>query len=799
MDSVAALSHALTLHQAGRLDEAQAAYDAVLASDPKNPDALCLRGAVDLQLGRTSVALARFDQALAVRPDHAAAHANRAAALLALGRYGEAIIDCEHALAANPGSANIWANRAAILNGLRRPEKALVSVDKALALDPRHSEALGPRTEALRQLGRLDEALVASELSLAADSHADAWALNSMILLDLKRYAAAVAACDRAIALNPDSARAHGLRANALARLHRFHDALLAYDHAIALAPDDAHIHYNRAVACNDAGHWAEALASGAAALKLAPDYAAAFVAQAIALRGQERYADAVTLCDRALALMPGLTDARLVRGLCLESLARYEEALADLEAVAAAQSETPLVHGMSLLCSLQICKWDTFAAKAAACLTDIDSGGAGTGPFAVMALDATQGQQQAAAARYFADTTPARDTCAWPAPSAGGKLRLGYFSADFFDHATSRLAAGLFEYHDRRRFEVTAFAFGRGAPSDPMRARLERAFDHMIDVSDMTPEGIAALARARGIDIAIDLKGFTKNSRPAVFALGAAPIQVNYLGYPGTLGSSRYDYIVGDRFVTPAAHAASFSERIVTMPHSYQVNDSRRAIPGAAVSRRDLGLPENGFVFCSFNNTFKITPAVFDIWMRLLKAVDGSVLWQLEDNPAAGRNLRLEAARRGVDPVRLVFAPRVAAALHLARHRAADVFLDSFPCNAHTTASDALWAGLPVITKLGDAFTGRVAARLLAAAGLPELITATARDYEALALSLARSPQVLAGYRQRLEQQRASSALFDTARFTRGLEAAYRRMWDIYAAGGRAAHIAVAEDGTAL
>jgi predicted O-linked N-acetylglucosamine transferase (SPINDLY family) len=793
MDLQAAFNKAVGLHQLGRLSEAQAIYDRILQAAPAHPETVQLRGAIDLQQGRYTEALARFDHALALKPGYGTAHANRASALLALARYGDALVSCEIALQANPASANIWSNRAAILNKLGRYAKALTAAHQALSLNPRHLAAHGARVQALRGLGGSAEALAACDQSLAVAPQADIHGERGAILVDLQRYAEALEACDRALALDPGLASAHVSRANALTRLQRFDDAIAAYDTALNLAPALADAHCNRAIACNEMWRWGEALASCTKALALRADYPEALVAQALAYRGLERHWDAVVACTDALAIAPGLPDAMLIRGLSLEALARYEDALVDLEALAAAKPETPLIHGIGLLCSLQICRWDGIAARIKACLADIDAGGNGVGPFAAAALPVSPRQQQAAAARFFADTAAAPDGYQWTKGPAA-KVHVGYFSADFFDHATSRLAAGLFECHDRARFEVTAFAFGNGVPGDPMRKRLERGFARLIDVTAMTPQATVARARELGIDIAIDLKGFTKNSRPSIFGLGAAPVQVNYLGYPGTLGSSRYDYVIGDRFVTPADYAPYFSESIVTLPGSYQVNDSRRPVPAGTISRRDLGLPEQAFVFCSFNNTFKITPEVFEIWMRLLAAIPGSVLWQLEDNPASARNLRREAHARGVDPARLVFAPRVGAAEHLARHRAADLFLDTFPCNAHTTASDALWAGLPVLTCMTAAFPGRVAAGLLAAVGLAELITHSPADYEALALTLARAPATLAGYRRRLDDGRMTCALFDTARFTRNLETAYLQMWARYQAGLAPAPITVAE-----
>ena len=320
-------------------------------------------------------------------------------------------------------------------------------------------------------------------------------------------------------------------------------------------------------------------------------------------------------------------------------------------------------------------------------------------------------------------------------------RIRVAYLSADYHSHATSQLAAGLFDTHDKNRFETVAISFG---PDDTsaMRGRLMRAFDRFIDVRDKSDGAAAALIREMEIDIAVDLKGFTQDGRPGILALRPAPVQVNYLGHPGTMGARYIDYLIADRRIVPDGHERHYSEKIVYLPDSYQANDRKRRIAERTPTRADEGLPETGFVFCSFNGSFKITPELFDIWMRLLKAVEGSVLWLLDDNPAAVRNLKREAEARGVSTQRLIFAPRRPVEEHLARHRLADLFLDTLPCNAHTTASDALWAGLPVLTCTGDTFAGRVAASLLSAVGLPELITDSLPSYEALAMKLARDPR---------------------------------------------------------
>jgi len=369
-----------------------------------------------------------------------------------------------------------------------------------------------------------------------------------------------------------------------------------------------------------------------------------------------------------------------------------------------------------------------------------------------------------------------ARFAHSWP--QRGGKIRLGYLSADFHQHATAYLIAEVFERHDRARFEVAAYSYGPDDRSG-MRARLKGAFDRFLDIRPLAHGEAARQIHEAGIDILVDLKGYTTHARTEILAYRPAPIQVNYLGYPGTMGAEFMDYIIADPFLVPEDRQPFYSEALAYLPDCYQSNDTKREISEQVPSRAECGLPERGFVFCCFNNTYKITPAFFDIWMRLLHAVPGSVLWLLEANAAAKTNLRREAAARGIDPERLIFAPRQHLPEHLARHRHADLFLDTLPCNAHTTASDALWASLPLLTCAGETFAGRVAGSLLQACGMPELITTSPEAYEAIALKLASEPSRVAVLRRRLEQQRLSAALFDIARFTRNLEAAYIRMWE--------------------
>jgi predicted O-linked N-acetylglucosamine transferase (SPINDLY family) len=365
----------------------------------------------------------------------------------------------------------------------------------------------------------------------------------------------------------------------------------------------------------------------------------------------------------------------------------------------------------------------------------------------------------------------------------AHDRIRIAYLSADFHSHATAALMAGVFESHDRTRFQTVAISFGPDDRSE-MRARLMPAFERFVDVREKSDPEIATTLRQMEIDIAIDLKGYTQDSRPGILAHRPVPIQAGYLGFPGTMGADYIDYIIADAVVIPPEHESFYTEKVVRLPDTYQGNDSKRRIAERTPTRAEAGLPETGFVFCCFNNNFKILPDMFAIWMRLLACVEGSVLWLIEDNAAAARNLKREAVARGIAADRLVFAPRVNLDVHLARHRLGDLFLDTLPYNAHTSASDALWAGLPVLTCLGTGFAGRVAASLLQAVGMPELVTQSLEAYESLALKLARDSGALDALKAKLARNRMTQPLFDTTRFTRNLEAAYLAMWERHRSG---------------
>ncbi len=442
----------------------------------------------------------------------------------------------------------------------------------------------------------------------------------------------------------------------------------------------------------------------------------------------------------------------------------------------------------------MMLCDWHDYDTRLGALLAMVRAGGKASVPFPLLALPASPAIRRAAAEIYAAAKHPPSPHPLWHGERyAHDRICIGYFSADLRNHPVALLTAEMFERHDRSRFEVTAFSLGPKV-EDAMGTRLRKAFEHFLDLGGESDRAIAQEARRREIDIAIDLQGFTRDNRTNIFAQRCAPIQVNYLGFPGTMGAPYMDYILADAVVIPAGQETAYAEKIVRLPHSYLPHDSMRPIAPTVPSRAEAALPPDGFVFCCFNNSYKITPDLFAIWMRLLGKVSGSVLWLREDDNAVRRNLLRAAQGHGIAPDRLVFAPRVPElADHLARYLRADLFLDTLYYNAHTTASDALWAGLPVLTCLGDSFAGRVAASLLLAVGLPELVTRSAAEYEAAALRLAADPAALSVLKAKLVGHRATAPLFDCALYTRHIEAAYRTMWERFRRGEKPDHIAVA------
>ena len=664
-------------------------------------------------------------------------------------------------------------------------DRAEAAYREALRMRPAHGEANRLLGLVLQQRRRHDEALPHLLAATSASPGPAAWTALGVTQQAIGQHEAAQSSFDRAISLNPAYVEAWLARGEAWLERGAPERALPDFEHAATLQPAHWQCQLRRARALAALDRHAEALVAWERTLALSPGLAAAMIGRGNALARLARPAEALQAYREVLAAHPDQVEVLNNCGAVLRDLKRYGEAAAAFAELERLRPAYPYVRSNRLHSQRYACDWREHDALVAGIVAGVRAGQAVDVPFSFLAISDDGADQLACATRYAADRFPVMPPLwrATPTPRDDARIRIAYLSADFHDHATCHLMAGLFEQHDRERFRVDAVSFGPDS-NDAMRRRILPCFERFQDVRGWSNRQVADWMLERGVDIAIDLKGFTTGNRCGILAHRAAPLQVSFLGYPGSMGAPYIDYLVADAVVAPAAHQDFYSERLLRLPGSYQVNDRARHVSEWAPTRAEAGLPETGFVFCCFNNNYKIGPEIFASWLRLLARHPGSVLWLLEDNADAARNLRAFAAESGIDPQRLVFAPRLPLAEHLARHRLADLFLDTLPCNAHTTASDALWAGLPVLTCPGGAFAARVGASLVHAAGLPELVCADLAAYEQVASSLASDPGRLAGLRARLREHRLSLPLFDTGAFRRHFERALETIWERHRQG---------------
>ncbi len=782
----ALLNQGMARLRLGQFTEALAAVDAALALDENQPIAHSTRGSALFSLGRRAEALAALDRTLALRPKHAPALINRAAVLRAMRRPAEALADADAVLADHPESLAALLNRAAALLDLERPEEALVALDRLLVRQPNHAKALLNRILALLQLGRYPEALttvqtlykagqsVVSSLLTAAElllrqnrsvqaltwidqglvwhpDHPELLRGRIAVLLAQERYRSALAAAERLLAVTEPHQVAERLAVAAAFNANgRFQEALAVLEPLPPAAQDDWQFHAKSGEALAVLGRSAEARAAFAAADRLnARAFRASYHEGPFQLRPADSLPPPVTPeliqinfefrrlehgdwqdYDRRVAVIRQLTEASLADGACSPLLPFRALFL-------------PLSPALRLAIARREAEWI-----------------AGT----------------VAESMAMGGGEPTVTVAQEPA-----HLKIGYVSADFREHPTAHLMRSLFRCHDRCRFEIYVYSL-RGDDGSAYYRQIRDDSDQFVDLSSMDNTAAVRRIQADQIDILVDLMAHTHFARPEIFALRPAPIQVNWLGFPGSSGADYMDYLLADPVVLPADQAAFCTEQPAWLPECYQVNDRWQDIAETGVRRADQGLPEQGFVFCSFNQMQKLEPAMFAVWMRILGQTPGSVLWLHTHSEEAPERLRAEAAMRGIAGERLIFAERLPKARHLERHRLADLFLDTRIYNAHTTASDALWAGVPVLTCIGEAFPARVAASLLRAIDLPELITHSLEEYESLAVRLATRPVELAGLRAKLAGQRLRTPLFDTERFARHLERAYELMWERHA-----------------
>jgi predicted O-linked N-acetylglucosamine transferase (SPINDLY family) len=782
------------LNALGQLQAALESYDRAIQLKPDYVDAYANRANTQGVLGQFQAAVESYDEVIFLRPDFAEAHFNRGSALCFLRQFQAAAESFDKAIRLRPDYADAYFGRGNALQALDQFQAAVESYDKTIELNPLHAEAYSNRGSAQHSLEQYEAALASYDKAIQLKpDYADAHSNRGNALGVLQRCEEALESCDRAIALNPAMADAHYNRGNVLYALEQYQAALESYDKAVLLKPDNARALNNRGSALNSLERYEAALKDFDRAIQLQPDYGDAWYNRGNSYQMLKQHQAALENYSQAILLQPNHADAWFNLGNILQAGKRYQEALGCYDKAVLLKPDFDYTHGIRLHMRRFMCDWEGVDAARRELEERIARGEKASVPFPVLSSSGSLEVHRQVAAIQVRDKFPARATAGPLSRRARrDKIRVGYYSADFHNHATSYLVAELFERHDRSKFEILGFSFGMDV-SDAMRRRVSGAMDRFLDVRTMPDLEVTLLSRELEVDIAVDLKGFTQDCRTGIFAGRAAPIQVSYLGYPGTMAADYIDYLIADPTLIPEESRRHYLEKIVYLPDSYQVNDTQRPISAKLGTRAGEGLPDSGFVYCCFNNAYKISPDVFDVWMRVLGRVEGSVLWLLEENVWVAANLRKEAARRGIAGERLVFAKPAPLAEHLARQRLADLFLDTLPYNAHTTASDALWTGLPVLTRMGEVFPSRVAASLLRAIDLPELVTTEAAEYEDLAVELARDGERYGELRQRLQANRLRAPLFDTGAFTRHLEAAYSAMYERYQAGLAPEHIEIA------
>jgi predicted O-linked N-acetylglucosamine transferase (SPINDLY family) len=749
---------AKALADSGNNKDAIAHHKKAVALAPNNPEAWLNYGKSASNLGRYEDALVWFGKALSLKPDYAEALLNKGAILKVLKKLEEAIALAEQALSINPNLVEAWSNKGGALKELKRFDEAVIHYDKAISLKPDYHEAWSNKGVTLHELKRFDEAIAHYDKALSLKSdYAEAWSNKGATLHELKRFDEAIAHYDKALSLKSDYAEAWSNKGATLHELKRYDEAIAHYDKAISLKPD----------------------------------YHETWSNKGVALYELNQFDEAITHYDKALSLKPDYHEAWANKGSTLNLLKKHSESAKCFQKALELNSKDSYLLGKAHHQMMLGCDWSNYEKNINEIFNLANEGRKGAEPFGFQGISSSEELLKKCAEIYSNDVFPPLGNLSKVSQYNHHKIRVGYLCGEFRNQATSILMTRVWELHNKSKFEIFAFDNGWDDDSD-YRHRIAGAFSNIFDISRLSDLDAAKLIQHNEIDILVNLNGFFGYARQGIFSYKPAPIQVNYLGFPGTMGVKYMDYIIADKVVIPEESKIHYVEKLAYLPNSYQANDDMRTISDRKFSKAELGLPEDAFVFACFNNNYKITPTVFDSWLRILSLVQGSVLWLLADNPTAKDNLIKEAFSRGIDSSRLVFAERLPISEHLARHDLADLFLDTLPYNAHTTCSDALWVGLPVLTLMGHTFPGRVSASLLSAMGLSELVTHTQEEYEALAVELAMNRQKLADIKVKLAKNRLSTPLFNTPLFTKNIEAAYMKMMERYQADLEPDHIFV-------
>ncbi len=722
-----------------KFDDANSLIDSIISLNDQIPEAWINKAIILSKLSKYSLAIDAYKHALALNVNNYEAYLNLSVAYSKNYQLNEALESCDKALSLKPDYAEAWSNRSYTLNELNRHQEALESCDKALSLKP---------------------------------DYAEAWSNRSYTLNELNRHQEALESCDKALSLKPDYAEAWYNRGVSLYEIASYDEADKSFDNAILFKENYAEAWYNKGAIKTKERKYYEAIEFYNNALKINTSYLEAIFNQGMCFGEIGEYKKAIASYQEVINANPRFAEAWNNSGVILSSLKLYDRALQSFKLAYEIKPNIDWLLGQLIHTKMIMCSWKGLAEDIDLLSNNISKNKKVIAPFPALVVFDSPELLQRVARLYIKEKFPEKGGSEFEKnKKKNEKIKIGYFSGDFGDHPISYLMTEVFELHNRNHFEIYGFSF-RNHKDSPFFKRIKGAFDHYYDLSYENDREVAELSRNLGIDIAVDLMGHTKDSRTGIFSNRAAPIQLSYLGYLGTIGANYIDYLIADKVIITADLKGFYDEKIISLP-SYQANDRKKLIADIKFSKSDLGLPRECFVFCCFNNTYKILPTIFDGWMRVLKAVDNSVLYLFAENPWAAENLKREAKLRGVDEGRIIFATSIPYHEYLARYKICDLFLDTFPYNAGTTASDALWMGVPILTLRGQSFSSRMASSLLTAVGLSELIAYDQNEYETLAIDLASNSRKLAKIKEKLALNRNTEMLFDSVKFTKNYESA--------------------------
>ena len=829
--------HELNLQGFGHLEDPLKSYEKSIEIDPEFAEAHNNLGNILKDLGRFDEAIQSYSNALSIKPDYVETLFSLGVVLFDNGDLEESKKTYEKAIKINPNFAEAYNNLGNTQAELGQKNDAIQSYHKAIEINSSYSEALNNLGNSYKEFGELSKAVKfykkaieitpnypalynnlgntykeLGSLDKAVESYSKGLKINpdfidilnnlGVVLNDLERFKEAIHSFDRAIEINPRYAEAHNNLGVSFNKIGQLEKAILSYKSALRINPDFPDPYNNLTVVFRKQGRindvissFKEAIISMNKALTVNPKDADTLNNLGIAYTEIDSLEKAVEVFQKAVAINPEFSDCYYNLGVVQDKLHSYDDAIDSFEKAFAIKSDLKIdyILGSILGAKMNSCNWDNLSNLLKKAEKKINNNEKTVDPFNLMAwIDNPALQRKATEIRVSAEYPRDSNPKSTSLSKKDSKIRIGYFSPDFREHPVGFLTAGLYEAHDRDHFEVHAFSFGPDT-NDEMNLRIKAGVDHFHNVEVMSHKEVSELVFSLGIDIAIDLTGLTADCRTHLFAMSAAPIQLSYIGFLGTMAADYYDYLIADPVMIPKASQKYYAEKIVYLP-SFQVNDSTDLPPEITLTRKEVGLPEDGFVFCCFNNTYKFTPTIFDSWARILKQVENSVLIVYANNELSKTNLTQEIVQRGVAADRLIFAESIPKSEYLARYRVADLFLDTHPYNAGTTASDALKMGLPMLTMIGQSYQARMGASILTSINLPELITNTPEEYEALAIELATNPNKLNAIKEKLKSNLTTAPLFDTKRFTKNIESAYTQMYERSQKGLEPAHIYVEE-----